>query len=386
MSALYGLDVRTCRAVFPSDQQIFMTRSLLSILVLSLLGFAVATGCIDPLNPDLDESPRTLVVDGLVTDGPGPHEVRLSRAGRFEQSLEGIDRPVEGAEVYVRDDAGTEVRLIERQPQMNPGTYTTAEGDLVGTVGRSYTLRVTLPDGSTYTSAPEQMRPVPEIDTLVVRPSDQFDGGLEAFVGFQESEEPGQYYRWDSESVAAFGILVSGFCQPPNLVGDVCFFRDNKVSGIVNVTDDQLINGQSVLRPVRTFRPESEDLKLAYAMRVQQQSLTPEAYAFWNAIRKQIENNGTTFSNPPARIEGNVRNPDDPTDVALGYFQVSAISVATRCIEPQDFPSFVRNPSVPCSTCRGQRAEGTTVEPDARTEICPALEDGPEGPTEPPTF
>jgi hypothetical protein len=363
-----------------------MTRSLLLVLLLSLLGLVVATGCIDPLNPDLDDSPRTLVVDGLITNGPGPHEVKLSRSGAFEQSLEGIDSPVQGAEVFVRDDAGTEVRLVERKPQADPGTYTTAEGDLVGTVGRSYTLQVSLPDGSTYTSNPEEMRPVPEIDTIIVRPSNRLDGGLDALVGFDEPETPGQAYRWDSESIAAFGILVSPSCTPPNVVPDACFFRDSKVAGIVNVTDDQLINGQSVLQPVRTFVPESEDLRLAYAMRVQQQSLTPEAYEFWNAIREQIENNGTTFSNPPARIQGNLRNPDDPTDVALGYFQVSAISEITRCIKPSDFPSFTRNPAVPCSSCRGQRSEATTTEPEARTEICPPLEGGPGGPTEPPTL
>lgn len=359
-------------------------RSLLPFLVLSLLGFSVATGCIDPLNPNLGETPSTLVVDGLLTNGPGPHEVKLSRASAFEQSLSGIDAPVSDARVIIQDDAGNEVRLTEANPKAHPGVYVTSEGTLVGTVGRTYTLRITLPDGSTYASSPERMRPVPALDTLIIRPTDQPEGGLEVLAGFDESEKSGQFYRWDLNSVAAIGILVSPQCDPPNRLVDFCFSRNSRTSAIVNVTNDRLINGQYVLRPIRTFQPESRALRLPHAMQVQQQSLTPEAYEFWNAIREQIENNGTTFSNPPARIEGNVRNPTDLTDIALGFFQVSAVSDANRCIDPSDFPSFVRDSTVPCSSCQEEGVEVTSVEPQERTEICPPLEYGPGGP--PPTL
>jgi hypothetical protein len=362
-----------------------MMRSLLPILLLILFGFAVATGCIDPFSPDLEESPDTLVVDGLVTNGPGPHRIQLSRSGVFEQSVRGIDRPVPGADVIIQDDAGNEVLLTENRPDIDPGVYVTAEGALVGTVGRTYTLRVSLPDGSTYTSSPQRMRPVPSLDTLIVQETDQPEGGLEVLAGFRESEETGQFYRWAINSVAAFGILVIGRCQFPDQKGDVCFFRDSRTPGVVNVTDDQLINGQSVLRPVRRFQPESDALRLPHAVRVQQQSLTPDAYEFWNAIREQIENSGTTFSSPPARIEGNVRNPSDPTDVALGFFQVSAVSEATRCVDPTDFDSYDRNPKIPCSTCQGVLVEATPNEPEERAQVCPPL-GRPGGPTAPPSL
>lgn len=361
-----------------------MMRSLLPVLIVSLVSLGITTGCIDPLSPDLEESPAPLVVDGLLTDGPGPHEVQLSRAGAFEQSLSGIDFPVPDAEVIIEDDAGNQVRLNERQ--RDSGIYVTDEGALIGTVGRTYTLRITLPDGSTYTSTPEQMRPVPRLDTLIVRPTEEPEGSLKVLAGFTEPEESGQFYRWSLNSVAGFGIDVIPNCSGSDRESDICFFRDTRTTGFANVTNDQLINGKSVLRPIRTFESESPSLNVPHAMRVQQQSLTPEAYTFWNAIREQIDNNGTTFSNPPSRIEGNVRNPDDPTDVALGFFQVSAVSLATRCIDPEDYPSYVRDRSLPCSTCTGERLEASTVEPEDRTEVCPTLESGPDPDPGPPSL
>ena len=86
---------------------------------------------------------------------------------------------------------------------------------------------------------------------------------------------------------------------------------------------DQLVDGSSGL--VVPFYQNK--LKEGDVARVEQMSVSKEAYAFLNLLNQQTSNAGSQFSTPPAPIRGNVYNLQKTSDYALGFFMVSSAMV-----------------------------------------------------------
>lgn len=346
----------------------------------------VGTSCVDPFSPEVDDPNRQLVVDAVLEDGPGPHRVVLRRAGAYEQSLRGLDTPVRDADVSIRSDDGTVALLQQKRPENEPGVYETDVSAIVGTVGRTYSLRIELPGGTVYESTPETMRPVPELDSLYAQTSPVTPGGIDVIASFDEPDTERQYYRWSVDGTYAYAIQSSPCGGGPNSGDvDICFAVDSSPGVNLNVTDDRLINGQRVQRQIRRFESRSGFLRFPYALRVSQQSLSPRAYEFWSAVEQQVTESGTTFGSAPTQIIGNIANVDDEQDTALGYFQVSASSEKSLCIDRREFPEYARQSDLACtSSCQREVLESTTVELPKRTEICPEIEGDDD--TSPPPF
>src|SRR5688572_8835825 len=92
--------------------------------------FLLLDGCIEKFEvPDL-QSRVSLIVDGEITDKPGPYTVKL-----FRPAPEGNSElaPVSNANVTIHDDTGNSTLLTEK----SSGVYETTPA-LVGEVGRSY--------------------------------------------------------------------------------------------------------------------------------------------------------------------------------------------------------------------------------------------------------
>src|SRR5579872_154132 len=100
-----------------------------------------------------------LVVEGLITDQPGPYQVKLSRTVPIQDQTLATDWVV-GASVIVEDDQGNSETLVE----MSPGNYYT--NSFQGVVGRSYHINIATNDGNVYQSSTEKLLPVGDFSNL----------------------------------------------------------------------------------------------------------------------------------------------------------------------------------------------------------------------------
>src|SRR5689334_5448876 len=105
----------------------------------SIYIFFVLVACVDRVDLKLDGQNNQLVVDGMITDQPGPYTVRLSRSLKFDNS--GVSTtyfvPEKGAEVSIaRKAGGTTFRTILSEAE--PGVYKTDSASIRGVVGESY--------------------------------------------------------------------------------------------------------------------------------------------------------------------------------------------------------------------------------------------------------
>lgn len=136
--------------------------NLKQALYVALLSAPIGlTSCEDVIKLDTETGPAQLVVDGWITNQPGPQTIRLTwSAGYFDNSPA---KPILGAEVTVTDDKG---KVYEFKDLANDGKYIwETSSDTLGHIGRKYTLKVKN-ESNIYTAVNEIKR-VPKIDSIV---------------------------------------------------------------------------------------------------------------------------------------------------------------------------------------------------------------------------
>ncbi|MBK6755765.1 MAG: DUF4249 domain-containing protein [Flavobacteriales bacterium] len=251
------------------------------ILLFSALLGLVLTSCRKEITLDLENESNKVVIEAIVSEGPGPHTVRLTRSMGFDASNN--FPAISNALVTLSDDLGNSEQLTET----GPGTYTTAT--LVGGQERTYQLNVQV-DGTTYTA--ECRMPVAvTIDTLMV----------DSFPSF------GTYTR----------IIVPGHFDPPGIANYYRFtvrVNGEKQEGI-NLENDRFTDGNLVLQPL--FLNDVE-LNSGDVVEVTMECIAPEVYDYFFSMGQNVSN-AATPADPVSNIEGG----------ALGYFSVRTTSSKT---------------------------------------------------------
>lgn len=276
---------------------------------------------------------NTLVVDGVFTDGPGPHTIRLSRPGDTnKQAFE----DVRNAQITLSDDTGNHYDYVETASADSSRWFYRLNG-VHGIPGRTYSLEIRLANGDTYRSRPEKMPVRIPLDSVQVKAdwyiSTNADGSIVrepfAFVyAFTKApDQPaGRYLRWDAESVHIFNEIVKTY--NPFGVQHQCFITNRLSDQTISLTDlGQYQAGAPVYEAVGKKRINN-DFELRICFSVYQHTISRNAYEYWEKIGQLIAPTGTIFDVPPSRVFGNVENLTDPDNPALGYFEVSAIDTA----------------------------------------------------------
>lgn len=288
---------------------------------------------------DADEPSRMLSVEGFITTGEGPHEIRLSRVARFGPSFIGFNLPETRAVVLVRDDQGMVVELLES----DPGVYKTIPG-FKGKIGNSYNLEIQLSNGTRYISKPEMLVSVPRVDSLsyssVKTPTtNRFveEVGVQVFAHFQDPDEETNYYYW--RPIESTFILVSEPDAPGTQGGTTasccsrCFHTDvPKPANVITVGDSDF-NGTYQNRFIAYVVDNGMRFKEAYRLDILHLSISQEAQRFLSLVNQQLSLTGSVFDPPPANIRGNLINLDDPNEQVLGYFFVSDVQLLRVYIE-----------------------------------------------------
>ena len=80
----------------------------------------------------------------------------------------------------------------------------------------------------------------------------------------------------------------------------------------------------------------SDRIGLQYAINLKQYSMSVEEYNFWKKIKETTEEDADIFGKQPDNSRGNLSNVNNPGEIVLGYFQVSAVSSKVLHISADD--------------------------------------------------
>ena len=296
--------------------------------------------CIDPLNVDTQESRQILVVEGSITTLPGPHRILLSKSDKYGSVLDGFVKKETNATVWIREENGEQVFLTEE----SKGSYFTP-ADFKAEVGEKYSLFVVLASGERYVSTPEEVQPVPPVDSLIVhfkkQPSlDQIslNTGLEIYARWKDPAEVDNFYMWEAEGIYILNTRPDLFVgrdgqgtpvPAPKSCCDRCYVYEFDLNTELRLFKDNLSDGVEQTELAVYIPDDGKRFMEKYMVIVKQSSLTKEAYQFFDLLKNQLSIHGNIFDPPPATIRGNMINLGQPDEDVIGFFRASDVKTDT---------------------------------------------------------
>ncbi|MVM30258.1 DUF4249 family protein [Spirosoma sp. HMF4905] len=300
----------------------------------------LVVSCVTEYQPGNVSIPPALIVEGLITDQPGPYLVKLTRTADY--SYKSLNLLETGATVIISDDLGNQEVLTEQSPG---GTYKTAK--LQGIAGRTYKLTIRARNGEQYESEPEQLKASPPIGRLYYEY--RYDAGAstngkangwDVYVDSKDPETPGDFYRWEwahyEFTKACTRVYISG--APGHYEGIPCCSDCWDITrcyiNCINIMSDVTINGNSISR--QFIERVLYDASTRYYLEVTQQRLSKGVYEFFKTAKQQVLNTGGLFDSAPGSIAGNMHSVTNPTMAVYGYFGAVGESVSYVLIDRSD--------------------------------------------------
>jgi len=339
-----------------------MKRSKLSYVLIFL-----CWACVDRITFDID-APVTfpIVVDGYISDEPGPYTIKISKAFDIE-SKQSIKTPISVRKLVLTDDQGNSEQLVE----VNTGEYQTSPIGMRGVIGRVYTIDIELLDGRVYRSIPDPLLPTGTVETVFFQYKEEknADGateyGFDVLFNSSAGEVNNFYFLW--KFVGTFQVetnpelftIPCGEARCPSPLACSAYIWDGGLkyvkpcecctcwSNLFNpepiVSDDQFVENGRFTNVKAAYIPITHwtFLNKVHA-EVQQLSLSPNAYTFWKAIKDQKRATGSLFAPQAGKIPSNFIQLSGTSGPIEGIFFATSISKNSVFVTRNDVP----NPSV----------------------------------------
>jgi hypothetical protein len=347
-----------------SNMMVRMSASWLAIILIA--------ACVDDINFKVPPPQSQTVIEGMISDSPGPYTVKISTALHLDSDTT-YHRPVQHAKIKLLDDQGH----VEEFTETKPGTYITG-GNIRGQVGHSYHIRLEMPDGNIFESEPDTIQPVGSIDSIRHKfetktveknfglvQADVFNIYVDSHAAGQD--DPGEHFvRWrytgtykvqtnpELHAILLQGstwlkdpLICSGYVVEPGFGGGILVQKEEctcctcwvkqfeskpQLSDVQLVNDNEFRNIKVAEVPVNqaTFFDK-------FFVNVEQMSLTRKTFDFFRMIRAQKEGASSLFQPPSGEIRGNIK-PVNSNAAVIGIFWATSISSKSIFIQKSDVP------------------------------------------------
>jgi hypothetical protein len=290
------------------------------ILYLLFIPF-IFSNCIDEVKLTTDDFKKKLVVEGFISNQLGPYRVYLNFSEPYTSTV--ILSSIAGAKVEIVDDVNN---IYPLEPVSN-GIYE-SKPNLRGLIGKSYYLKIRLPDGREYRSKPEKILPPVPIERISTAFDERSARREEAYefdfwVRVKDPIETGNFYRWKWTHYDTISLCRNSYTRNDNgsfnyrsYCCEPCW-KVETCLGCIHIASDLQNNGKFIEMQLGSYPHVSRD---SFFIIAEQQSISREYYQFWQLAQSQIYNSGGIFDNAPAQIQGNLQNIKDSTEQVLGYF------------------------------------------------------------------
>jgi hypothetical protein len=257
--------------------------------LLPLIPFLIVA-CKKVINIDLKNAASQVVIQGNITDAPGPYVVKISKTVNF--SATNTYPPVTNATVRITDSTAGITNVLH---QVDSGVYITK--NLVGVPHHTYGLQVTI-DGQQYTASSTMPTRVP-LDSITFAENVGFNNQqqVNAVVNFQDPKGQANYYQ--------FQEVLDG-----RLIPDIFVF------------EDRLSDGRYIQEPLYN---DSAYLQRGDTLQLTMNCVDKNVYNYYFTLITVAGNNNfqsVTPTNPVTNISNG----------ALGYFSAHTTQQGTLVI------------------------------------------------------
>lgn len=356
----------------------------LSVICIVLLAYSIS--CVDPIDIVNDTESGSLVVDGLITDDPGPYKVTLTRSRTIGSDLDNSVF-VQGAVVLLQDDAGQVDTLTEQQP----GQYFTDSTRVRGVQGKKYRIHIKTRERHVYQSDYQEILPVGTIDSVYYllkrrtftneygAEEPRYDFDLYANATFPAANGSFAVWRWTgvyevntyprlrtkvSRNDPDFDGMTVTLPDPPKCSGYI-FLRDLYLQRRMDYyilssecTCCRCWVSQPSTNPVLTENAfnatrffdvalgsvsaqDDEPFRYKYRVNIELMSVDENLFKYWDNIATQRAND--IFIPPTGKLRGNIIAIDQAPE-AFGVFRASSVSRKSIDIPSRSLPRGLTAP------------------------------------------
>jgi hypothetical protein len=323
-----------------------ITKKIRKLLTIILVLTTLST-CIDPFKPNLKGTTSLLIVDALLTNENRSYAFKLSWTTQTQN-----EKPVmaSGAIVTLTDQNRVSTNLTETEA----GVYKTDSLNFLGETGNSYVLEIRTSEGAEYVSDTCTMYPVQPIDNIYFNKDQEFvNNGTEIQDGIRisldsENKGDGKYLRWIYNEWWKFSVpnpklydyINENDIRHVEQVRQICYAfgssDDITIKSTVSASSNK-IEKQPILF---IASDQSDRLLKQYYIEIKQLSLSKTEFEFWNHLKEINEGGSDIFEKQPYSIPGNIHSKRNPSEIVLGYFQVSAVEPKSIYIIPDDIAAL----------------------------------------------
>ncbi len=336
------------------------------ILIL-FFGCLTVSSCIEPFEFQTETFEDALVIEASLTNELKHHEVSLSRAVRFEDS---ISAPERNAQVRILD----EMQNVYEFQETDPGTYS-SNLEFAAQKSIKYTLIVETSDGTRYSSEPESFQSESQIENVYADRglNDNDEDGIFIYTDSFDNSGESQYYRYEYEETykiiapfwtpLEFELTNYQPCNPdpcdPRIIYDLEIVEREEEQetcyNTVNSTDiiQTSSAGLSAARvegfPVRFISGSDFILTHRYSVLVKQYVQSANAFSYYQSL-EDFSSSASVFSEiQPGFLAGNITVDNNEDKKVLGYFEVASVSQKRIFFGFRDFypdapfPLYIKN-------------------------------------------
>jgi hypothetical protein len=351
------------------------------------------SACVDRIDFNVPAANLQLVVEGKITDQPGPYTVKVSNALDLN-STEATPPPVTGAKITLLDDEGNSETFVEDLP----GLYITS-GIIRGKIGHAYSIRMETLEGNIFESEPDTIFPGGEIQDIryefEARTQKQSFGETEAdvfniYLDSYGGERENNFLRWQylgtyevqtNPELHEIFLQVSSYKDPlpcsgyiitPALGGgklekvsecECCTCWVNEYEKIPLLSDAELvINNQFNNIKIAEVPINPATFYKKFSVLIEEMSLSRTAFEFFKLVRAQKVGASSIFQPPSGEIRGNIKaiNSNQPV---VGIFWATSISrkqiFIPRAAVPYELPPIYFVPDA----CNKHYPNSSTTKP-----------------------
>jgi hypothetical protein len=301
------------------------------ILFLLLLMFKA---CIEPYEPEINETQEVMVIDGMISDRPGIHQVRVSVSTPYSEPE---FRPVEGCVVSVEDDQGN-IEFYSESPESSGIYQAWLEEPFLG-IGKSYSLQVIDPSNRIYVSDYDTLLSCPPVDSVYYfhevsggeDPDDVWQG-LQFYNDVRGFEGGTRNYRWRATATWEYHSAYTpeyvrykgkNISYQKDTVS-TCFLTETIQT--VFAASTRLLTENSIYKnKLHYVSDQTPRLSVRYSLLVEQFSLTEQAYTYWEKLAAQSANSASLYETQPTSSQGNIYNASNSREKVLGCFYATEI-------------------------------------------------------------
>lgn len=309
-----------------------------SKFLLIILSQVLLYACIERFEVQIKRQTNIVVVEGQITSLPEFQTITI----RMHAPKESVFEEVYGADVTMESEHGVVYEFFES----GLGKYQPYDQlHLVG--GDKYRLRVAIGDTIQIISSWQEVPVAVEIyeayAEAVIKDDVTEDGfiapenGFNYFVTTEPSPVKNLYLRYNYQTAyimeSPFRSTLCPDCNNCFIVGET--------QNILRTTAVQNGLGKYVSEFYVVFVPASVEYAIRKTLRLFQFSITEEAYQYYAAIDRQRNINGTIFDPPPAVIEGNLEDINDPARPVYGFFEISIATETSVVVRKTDADFFI---------------------------------------------